>query len=162
MRFVVRQKVFAFGDNFAIKDEIGNDCYMVKGKVFALGNKLRIYDMQGQELVYIEQKLFRFLPEYSIYYKDQLYAVVKKEFTFFRPKFNIHSALGSYAVEGNIWAMDFSILRDQVSIARVSKKWFAWADTYGVEIDEQEDYPFMLALVIVIDQVLYDRNHNKS
>ncbi|MBE3101987.1 MAG: LURP-one-related family protein [Firmicutes bacterium] len=160
MKYAIKQKIFTFGDSFAIRDETGNDCYMVKGQIFALGNKLRIYDMQGQELVYIEQKLFRFLPEYNIYYKDQLHATVKKEFTFFKPKFQIQSTLGNYRAEGNVWSMDFSILRDEKLVAQISKAWFAWSDTYGVDIAEGEDAPLMLALVIVIDQVLHQNKNN--
>ena len=52
MRFIVRQRIFSFGDSFTIKDELGNDHFVVKGRVFTLGNKLRIYDMAGQELYY--------------------------------------------------------------------------------------------------------------
>ncbi|HOB20534.1 MAG TPA: LURP-one-related family protein [Candidatus Atribacteria bacterium] len=156
MRYVVKQRVFSFGDNFTIKDEAGNDCFVVKGKVFTFGDKLSMYDMYGQELVYIEQKLFRFLPEYSIYYKGQLYATVKKEFTFFRPRFNIHSHVGSYSIQGEFFNLDFSIFKGGRHVATVSKKWLSWGDTYGVDIADDEDHPFILALVIVIDQVLHD------
>ena len=162
MRFVVRQKIFAFGDNFVIKDEYGKEHFMVKGKVFALGDKLRVYDMAGQELFYIEQKLFRFLPEYTIYQSGRPMAKVKKEFTFFKPKFNITSDLGDFVIQGNYWAMDFSILKNGNLVASVSKKWFSFADTYGVDIVKGEDYGFLITLVIVIDQVLHDNNHNNS
>ena len=162
MRYAIKQKIFSFGDKFAIRDENGNECYQVKGKVFALGNKLRIYDMADNELIYIEQKLFRFLPEYHIYYMGQLYATVKKEFTLFRPKFRIHGVHAAYRAEGNVWALDFDILRDGQLAAQVSKRFFAWSDTYGVDISDGEDPVFMLALVIVIDQVLHDNNHNNS
>lgn len=162
MRYMIKQKIFSFGDNFTIKDENGVDRFMVKGKVFSFGDKLRIYDMAGNELVYIEQKLFRFLPEYNIYYKNQLYATVKKEFTFFKPKFKIDSNRGVYSAEGNVWGYTFSILKDGALAAGVSKKWFSWSDTYGVDIIEEEDHPFFLALVIVIDQVLHDNRHNNN
>jgi len=162
MRFVVRQKIFSFGDSFTIKDENGNDWFQVKGKVFSLGDKQRIYDMAGEEILYIEQKLFRFLPEYTIYYKGQPVAVVKKEFTFFKPRFNITSTSGRYTIEGNFWAMDFTILRDGVPVATVSKKWLSWSDTYGVDIDDNENYVLILAMVIVIDQVLHDNNSNNQ
>ncbi|MDR5658495.1 hypothetical protein RH915_03230 [Serpentinicella sp. ANB-PHB4] len=45
-------------------------------------------------------------------------------------------------------------------VASVNKKWLSFADTYMTDIADDEDQPFMLALVIVIDQVLHDRNHN--
>lgn len=162
MRYAIKQKFFSFGDNFTIKDENGYDCYQVKGKVFSFGDKLRIYDMSGNELIYIEQKLFRFLPEYNIYYMGQLYATVKKEFSFLRPKFQIHGVHADYRAEGNVWAMDFSVLRNERQVAQVSKRWFSWSDTYGVDISDEEDPVFILALVIVIDQVLHDNNHNNS
>lgn len=162
MRFIVRQKVFAFGDQFTIRDEAGADRFTVKGKIFALGNKLRLFDMDGKEVVYIEQKLFRFLPEYTIYYQEQPAAVVKKAFSLLKPRFHIASIHGDFTVEGNIWAMEFVILKDGRNVAQVSKRWFAWADTYGVETADSEEIPFILALVIVIDQVLHDSNNNHA
>jgi len=162
MRFVVKQKIFTFGDDFTIKDEFGNDHFIVKGKVFSLGDKLRIYNLQGIELFYIEEKIFRLLPEFTIYQEGTPVAKVKKEFTFFRPRFNISSVFGNYTIDGNFWGMDFRILKDGAPVAVVSKKWFSWRDTYGVDIADSENYAFILALVIVIDQVLHDNNHNNS
>ena len=162
MRFMVKQKIFSFGDNFTINDEYGNPHFQVKGKVFAIGDKLRIYDMMGNELVYIEQKVFRLLPEYTIYFNGKAAAKVKEEFTFFKPRFNIESIMGNYSIEGNFWGMDFNILKNGEFVAQVSKKWFSWSDTYGVDIADGEDYAFILALVIVIDQVIHDNNHNNK
>lgn len=162
MRFMVKQRVFSLGDNFTIKDGAGNEHFIVKGKIFAFGNKLRIYNMQEQELFYIEQKLLRFLPEYTIYQLGQQVATVKKELTFFKPRFNIWSTMGDYSIQGNFLGMEFSIYKNGNYIAQVSKRWFSWGDTYGVDIINGEDYAFILALVIVIDQVIHDRNHNNS
>lgn len=162
MRFLIKQKFFTFGDDFTIKDEAGVEHFIVRGKVFALGDKLRMYTMDGTELFYIEQKLFRFLPEYTIYHAGQPVASIKKEFSFFKPKFNIQSTLGDFTIEGNFWGMEFSILKSGRPVAQVSKKWFSWTDTYGVDIADTEDYAFMLCLVIVIDQVLHDNNRNNS
>lgn len=162
MRFIVKQRIFSFGDNFTIKDEAGNDCFTVRGKVFALGDKLRIYDMQGHELFYIEQRLFRFLPEYTIYQFGRPVATVKKQFSLFKPRFNIWSAYGDFTIEGNFLGMDFSIYKNGKHVAQVSKRWFSWGDTYGVDIADDENYGFLLALVIVIDQVIHDNNHNNS
>mgnify|MGYP001265993007 FL=1 len=162
MRFLVKQKIFSFGDNFIIKDDQGNDRFIVKGKVFALGDKLRIYDMAGQELFYIEQKLLRLLPEYTIYKSNQAVATVKKDFTFFKPRFSIWSTYGNYSIHGNFWGMDFSIIKNGRQVAQVSKRWLSFSDTYGVDIADDEDYAFILALVIIIDQVLYDDGHNNQ
>jgi uncharacterized protein YxjI len=157
MRYQIRQRIFSFGDSFKIKDEYGNDRFEVQGKVFSFGDKLRIYDLTGNELVYIEQEMFHLLPRYNIYLKDNYAATVKKELSFFRPKFFIESSMGNYTMEGDIFSHEFQILKDGREAAYVSKAWFSFSDTYGAEIVDTENQEFMLAMVIVIDQILYDK-----
>jgi uncharacterized protein YxjI len=157
MRYQIRQRVFSFGDSFTIKDGYGNDAFRVRGKVFSLGNKLTIESLNGEELVYIEQQLFKFLPQYTIYMGGSDVATVRKEFTFFTPRFQIESVYGSYEMEGEIFSHEFQILKNGRVVAAVSKAWFSLSDTYGAEISDSEDQAFMLAMVIVIDQVLHDK-----
>ena len=154
--FYIREKVFSFGDNFTIKDIDGYHAYKVKGQVFSLGNKLRLYTMDDRELVYIEQKLFKFLPEYLIYENNNIAAVLKKEFSFFKPKLRIESSYGDFYIEGNIFAYNFTIFKNGMPVARVYKKALSMTDTYEVDISDNESYPFILSLVIVIDQIFHD------
>ncbi len=156
MRYKVKQRVFSLGDNFVVKDEYEQDCFIVRGKVFSFGDKLQIEDLHGNILIRIRQEIFRFLPEYYIYSGDKEIAMVKKEFTFFKPRFRIESDLGTYQIEGNFMSLDFNILKDNQIVAQVSKKWFSFGDTYGVDIADDEYQAFILALVIVIDQTLHD------
>lgn len=161
MRYQIRQRIFSLGDNFVIKGENDEPRFIVKGKVLSFGDKLSLQDLNGNELFYIEQKLFKFLPEYYIFHNGMNVANVKKEFSFFKPKFHIESQYGTYSMEGDIFGHDFNVLKDGRTAAYVSKKWFAFSDTYGVDIDDHEDQAFLLALVIVIDQVIHDSDgHN--
>ena len=162
MQYKIRQKIFSFGDNFTIKDDRDQDRYIVRGKVFAIGDKLKIEDLQGNEQVYIEQKVFRLLPEYNIYSSGKHLATVKKELTFLKPRFNIKSVMGNFQIRGDFLGHDFKILKNNHVVASLSKKWLSFSDTYMVEISDDEDQAFMLALVIVIDQVLHDDNHNNN
>lgn len=160
MKYLIREKIFTIGDKFVIRDEMDRPKFQVVGKVFAIGNKLNIYSMSGDELVYIEEKVLRFLPEYNIYIGRDLIATVKKELTFFKPRFKISSDFGEFTIDGDIFSHNFSIYKDGREISVISKKWFALSDTYGVDIDERENQAFILALVIVLDQVLYDNKKN--
>jgi uncharacterized protein YxjI len=36
-------------------------------------------------------------------------------------------------------------------VARVSKKWFSWSDTYGVDVAEGEDDVLILVCAVVVD-----------
>lgn len=162
MRFIVTQKLFSFADYFVIHDENQRPVYKVEGRLFSFGNKLSIYDMGGTEQIYIEQKLFKFLPEYHLFRQGQKLAVIKKEFTFMKPRFNIQGQSGAYIVEGDFFNYNFSVKKDRQIVATVSKKFFAMRDTYGIDIADGEDVEFLLAVCIIIDQVLHDNNHNSN
>lgn len=159
MRYLIREKVFSLGDNFTIKTFEGYDAFKVVGKVFSLGNKLRIYSMDDRELVYIEQKVFKFLPEYNIYLDNSLAAVLKKEFTFLKPKLNIESRFGNFYIEGNIFARSFQVFKDGYIVADIYKKALSFSDTYEVEVDDSQNHAFILALVIAIDQIFHDNKN---
>lgn len=159
MRYVIRQKFFSFGDRFSIKDETGNDIFLVQQQLLSFGKKLRIYDLAENELCYIEQQVFRFMPEYNIYIAGELVATLKKKFAFFRHDFDIYSTGGDYFINGDFWAHEFEIGRNGQIIARISKEFFSFTDTYGVEIDDRYDQVSTLALAIVIDMVCHDQ-HN--
>lgn len=156
MRYKIKQKIFSFGDDFTVKDANDYDRFIVKGKVFSLGDKLKVTDLDGNEIAYIEQELFRFLPKYNIYVNGHHRATVKKELSFFKPKFFIESSTGNYSIEGNILSYDFNILKNNQIVAVINKGWFTLSDTYGVDVVDHEDHGFILSLVIVIDQTLHD------
>lgn len=162
MLYKIRQKIFSFGDNFTIKDDRDEDQFIVRGKVFAIGDKLKIEDMLGNELVYIEQKVFRLLPEYNIFSGAKHLAKVKKEFTFLKPRFNISSVTGNYIISGDFFGHNFEIIKDGIEVASVNKKWISFSDSYMAEVEDTEDQAFMLALIIVIDQVIHDNNRNNN
>lgn len=162
MRYKIHQKIFSFGDKFTIKNENDEPMFNIRGRVFTLGDKLYLEDLNGSELFYIEQKIFKFLPEYNIFQNGVQVAKVKKELTFFKPRFNINSNYGKFEISGDIFAYNFRILKNGRTVATVSKRWFALSDTYGVEIGNEENQAFLLVLIIVIDQVIHDSNSNNN
>ena len=156
MRYILRQKIFSFGDNFTIRDEAGNDIFIVKSQLLSFGHKLRIFDLGGNELCYIEQRLLRFMPEYDVYVGGTLTVNIKKKFTFFTKEFIITGEGGSFQIDGDFWAHEFDIVKNGRSVARISKSFFSFSDTYGVDIDDSEDQITNLALAVVIDLVAHD------
>lgn len=160
MRYVMKQKLFCWGDDFHIKNEAGDDVFFVDGKAFSIGNKLAFQDLNGNELAFIRQKLLSWGPTYEITRGDELLAVVKKElFTFFRCKFTV-DVPGSDDLEaqGSFMDMEYSFERGGRRVAEVSKRWFAWNDTYGVDIQQGEDDVLILASTVVIDMICHADN----
>ena len=157
MRYVMKQKLFCWGDDFAIKNDQGQDVFLVDGKAFSIGEKLSFQNMAGNELAFIGQKLLAWGPTYEIYREGELAAVVKKQlFTFLHCKFTVDvPGPDDLEAEGDFLDHEYRFTRGGRVVAAVSKQWFSWTDTYGVEIAEGEDDILLLASSVVIDMVCH-------
>ncbi len=159
MRYVMKQKVFSIGDKFAIRNENGEDAFFVNGEVFSLGHKLSFEDPQGNELLFISQKLLSLGPTYELYRGEEHVATIKKEiFTFFQCTFDIHlDERGDLEAQGDLSDHEYVITRAGQPVAQISKQWFSWSDTYGVDVAESEDPVLILASTVVIDMCCHQR-----
>ena len=158
IRYVKKQKRLSWGDYFVIRDEAENDSFLVDGAAFSFGDKLSFQDMSGNELAYIDQKLLSWGPTYEIYQGGDLRAVVKKElFTFFKCRFTVDvPGPDDLEATGDFLDHEYEFTRHGDLVATVSKRWFAWTDTYGIDIRDGEDDVLVLASAVVIDMICHD------
>lgn len=163
MRYLMKQKLFCLGDDFVIKNEAGDEVFFVDGKVFTIGQKLSFQDMQRRELAFIQQKLLVWGPTYEIYRDGALAAVVKKHlFTFFRCAFTVDvPGPDDIEAQGSFLDLEYTFTRGGRQVAEVSKRWFAFTDTYGVDIADGEDDVLLLASTVVIDMVCHGDNQHR-
>ena len=162
MRYLMKQKIFAWGDDFTIKDEAGNDAFFVDGRAFSIGKKLSFQDMSGNELAFIRQKLLSLGPSYEISRNGEVVAMVKKKlFTLFRCRFSVDvPGPDDLEAQGSFMDYDYTFTRGNKTAAQVSKRWFSLRDTYGVDVAEGEDDVLILASTVVIDMVCHaDKEH---
>jgi len=159
MRYLMKQKLFTLTDDYGISDGGGNDVYFVKGKLLSLGKNLSFQDTNQNELTHIQQKVWNWGPTYEIWHNGELEAVVKKElFTLFHCVFHVDEpGHDSLTAEGNFNDHEYTFTRAGRLVATISKQWFTFADTYGVEVDESEDAVLILACAVVIDECCHDR-----
>ena len=155
MRYLMRERILSWGDDFKIKDADGRDVFYVDGKVLSIGDKLSFKDMSGNEQVLIDQKLLSIGKQYEIIRGGKTIAVVKKHlFTLFRQRFTVDvPGPDDLEAKGNFLDHEYAFERGGRDVARVSKKWFSLADTYAVDIDADEDDVLILAAAVVIDLV---------
>jgi uncharacterized protein YxjI len=157
MRYVLKQKFWSWGDDFCIRDADGCDAFFVDGRAFSWGDKLSFQDMQKNELAFIRQKLLAWGPTYEIEVHGRLVAIVKKKFfTFLRCKFTVDvPGPDDLEAQGSFLDHEYTFTRQGREVAEVSKKWFSWTDTYGVDITQGEDDVLILATAVVIDMVCH-------
>jgi uncharacterized protein YxjI len=160
MRYLMRQKWLSLGDDFYIQDEAGRDVFRVDGKAFCFGDQLSFQDLAGNELAFIKQRLLSWGPAYEIYRGGQLQAVVTKElFSFFNCRFAVDvPGPDDLAAEGDFLDHEYVFNRGSGQVAAVSKQWFSWTDTYGVDIAEGEDDLLILAATVVIDMACHEKD----
>lgn len=165
MKYRVRQRIFSLADRFDIEDENGRPCYAVSSQFFTLGRKLSLEPLDGASgadssgaPIQLRQKLMSIFPRYTMSRSGSELAVIQQELSFFKPRFKISSSLGTYSIEGNFLSYDFTIRKADKTAATVSKAWFSFSDSYGVDVAADEDPAFILALVVVLDQILHSGN----
>ncbi len=149
MKLLFKQKFFSWFDSYDIYDEAGNTVYTVKGQ-FGWGHRLKIYDAYGRELGMVKEQILTFLPKFEMYLGEQYLGCISKEFTLFRPKFNIDC--NGWHMEGDWMEWDYEILNSSGGlVASVSKELWNWTDTYVIDVQNPQDALCTLMLVLAID-----------
>jgi uncharacterized protein YxjI len=153
----MRQKLLSWGDDYVIKDEAGRERYLVDGKAISWGGQLSFQDLEGRELAFIKQKMFKLSPTYEIHRDGELAAVVQKElFALLHHRFTVDvPGPDDLEAKGDFLDHEYVFTRGGREVATVSKRWFALADTYGVEVAEGEDDVLILASAVVVDQACH-------
>lgn len=158
MRYVMKQKLFCFGDDFRIQDAQGKDVFFVDGKAFTLlREKLSFQDTAGRELAFIRSRILALRKTYEILREGRVAAVVSKDlFTLFRCSFTVDvPGPDDLEAQGSFLDHEYTLRRGGCVVAEVSKRWFSWNDTYGVDVSDGEDDVLILASSVVIDMICH-------
>ena len=153
MRYLMKQKLFAWGDDFTIKDDAGNDRFFVDGRAFSIGDKLSFQDMAGNELAFIRQRLLAIGKTYDIERSGRVTTIHKELFTLFNCRFTVDvPGPNDLEARGNFLDMEYEFVDAAGSpVATISKRWFTLADTYGIQVAKGQDDVLILCAAVVID-----------
>lgn len=157
MKLLFKQRFFSWFDSYDIYNESGETVYTVKGQL-SWGHCLKIFDVNGCEIGTVKERILTWLPKFEIYFGEHYIGCIRKEFTFFKPKFNIDC--NGWHIEGDFFEWDYSILNAYgQNIATVSKELFKWTDTYVIDVYNPQDALCALMLVLAIDAEKCSRNN---
>ena len=156
MKLLFKQRAFSWFDSYDIYNHLGDTVYTVRGQL-SWGHCLKIFDTFNHEIGTVKQRVLTWLPQFDLYLGDHCIGSIHKEFSFFRPKYNIDC--NGWHVEGDFWEWDYTIRNaDGRQIATVSKELFRWTDTYAIEVEDPQDALCALMLVLAIDAEKCSRN----
>ena len=149
MKLLFKQRMCSWFDSYDVYDEAGNTVFTVRGEL-AWGHLLRIYDARGNEVGYMKEKVFSWMPRFEMYVGNNYVGSINKEFSFFRPRFNID--YNGWQVDGDWFEWDYSIMNTFCHpVATVSKELWQWTDTYVIDVYNDQDALCALMLVLAID-----------
>lgn len=149
MKLLFKQRFFSWFDSYDIFDEAGNIVYTVKGQL-AWGHCLKIFDARGVEIGTVRERVLTFLPKFEMYFGDRYVGCISKEFTLFRPRFNIDC--NGWHIDGDWFEWEYQILTASgKAVAQVSKELLNWTDTYVIDVCDPDDALSVLMLVLAID-----------
>lgn len=164
MKYLVRDKIFAIGDDYWIEDEQGRQAFLVDGKALRLRDTLELKDPQGRVLVTLRQKLLSLRDAMTIERDGEPLATIrKKKLSLLRNHYRVALAEGTELdVSGRVLDREFTIEYDGDLLAHVSRRWFRVRETYAVNVIRDDADPSLLIAVAVCVIRMAEREHEED
>lgn len=153
MKYLVRDKIFAIGDDYWIDDEHGRHAFLVDGKALRLRDTLELKDRDGRVLVTLRQKLLSLRDAMTIERDGEALATIRrKRLSLLRNHYRVTLAEGTVLdVSGRILDREFAVEYDGELLAHISRRWLTLRDTYGVDVvREDADSALLIAVAVCV------------
>lgn len=156
MKLLFKQRLFSWFDSYDIYDEAGNTVYEVKGKL-AWGHRLEIYDTYGRHVGRVQEEVLTLLARFSMFVGENYIGQIKREFTFFKPRFTLDC--NGWTVNGDFWAWNYEVADPAGRVVmRANKELFNLTDTYVIDVYNPQDTLVSLMIVLAIDAANCSKN----
>jgi len=161
MKYVVREKMFAIGDDFWVEDEHGRRAFYVDGKVLRVRETLELQDPSGQVVAVIHQKLLSLRDAMTVERDGRtLVTVRKKRLAFLRDVYRAELASGEeLEIRGDLIDKEYDIEWEGERLARISRRWFSMRDAYAIDVEREDaDAAMLIAVAVCVDR-LVEKEH---
>ncbi|MET7616227.1 LURP-one-related family protein [Streptomyces sp. NPDC005408] len=153
MKYLVRDKILAIGDDYWIEDEQGRHAFLVDGKALRLRDTLELKDPTGLVLITLRKKLLSLRDTMTIERDDAPLATIrKKRLSLLRNHYRVTLVEGTELdVSGRILDREFVVEYDGELLAHISRQWFRVRETYAVNVvREDADAALMIAVAVCV------------
>jgi uncharacterized protein YxjI len=163
MKFMMRERMFAIGEDYWIEDETGQRAFLVDGKALRLRQTFELKDAGGEVLTVIKKKMISVRDTMVVERDGDAVAKVRKKLISpLRHRMTIELADGQeWTATGDIIEKNYEIESEQGVVARTSRKWFRIRESYGIEIDHP-DVPLVIAIAVAVDELAEEARHKED
>ncbi|WP_037835266.1 LURP-one-related/scramblase family protein [Streptomyces sp. NRRL S-244] len=153
MKYLVRDKMLALGDDYWIEDEDGRHAFLVDGKALRFRDTLELKDPDGQILITLREKLFTLRDAMTLERDERRLAVIRrKRLSLLRGHYLVTLVEGTELdVSGRLLDREFKIEYEGELLALVSRQWYRIRETYAVDvIREDTDAALLIAVAVCV------------
>ncbi|MDO4568673.1 MAG: LURP-one-related family protein [Clostridia bacterium] len=155
MKLLFEQRLFSWLDSFEITDESGRVVFTAKAEL-SLIPRINIYDASGCLLGSIRKRVLSFLSRFELYFSEEYAGCITKEFTFLKPRYTVE--YNGWAIEGDVFGWDYSILDSSSRTIAVISRQLAFTDTYSIDISAPADALPAVMVMLAIDYDMSKRD----
>jgi uncharacterized protein YxjI len=154
MKFMMRERMFAIGEDYWIEDETGQRAFLVDGKALRLRQTFELKDAGGEVLTVIKKKMISVRDTMVVERDGDAVAKVRKKLISpLRHRMTIELADGQeWTATGDIIEKNYEIESEQGVVARTSRKWFRIRESYGIEI-VHPDVPLVISVAVAVEEL---------
>ncbi|MFD9724158.1 LURP-one-related/scramblase family protein [Streptomyces sp. NPDC059072] len=153
MKYLVRDKMLAIGDDYWIEDEDGRHAFLVDGKALRFRDTLELKDPDGLILITLREKLLGFRDTMTLERDGRRLARIRrKRWSLLRNHFLVTLIEGTELdVSGRILDREFKVEYEGELLALVSRQWYRIRETYAVDvIREDADAALLVAVAVCV------------
>lgn len=164
MKYVVREKMFAIGDDFWIEDESGNRAFYVDGKVLRVRETLELQDPSGAVVAVVHKKLLSLRDAMTVERDGQVLVTVKKKrLALLHEVYRAELASGEeLEIRGDLIDKEFDIEYEGERLARISRRWFSLRDAYAIDVEREDaDAAMLIAIAVCVDRLVHKEHEDE-
>lgn len=154
MKVYVTNKFASLRGSSAVTDMSGNVLYKVKGKMLSVTRKKSVYDVNGNLLFKVRNKFFNFFVHKAFIYdaEGNKIARVRDKMFNYKKQYFVEGYSEQIRTDGNFLSLTAQIYRNEIPIGVIRRNVTVFVDKFELEADPR-DIPFLIALVIAIDNI---------
>jgi uncharacterized protein YxjI len=173
--FLMREKWFSLRDKVVVMDPATQEPVgHFQRKIFSIRTLYRLYDLSGEVELIVQQKLWAWRPTHKVFRGNPsgepdeiaLLGILRKKVFTFRPTYWLETPDGTrqFEVKGDLIGLKYEITQDGRGIGRVSKKFWAIRDTYGLKIDPTVPDKTALLLLgsVIVIHAIHEKRERRS
>ena len=160
MKVTIKNKFFSLGGSSSVKNEYGEDVFLVRGKFLSPTRVKWVCGNDKTKLYKVRNKFFNFFSKNAYIYEGNLKVAHVKHPAFSIKKFIVKGYKDEIIIDGDFFSLQSTIMRNGKPVGTITREITLVNDTFTLEADE-EDMPFMIALVIAIDNIVDEKTNSR-